>query len=194
MGSSLQIKKLLDDQHDSEDLDFDLTVAEVFVDNGKARADGLDQRAVVRVIQKPAERAPVRYGSILQDWEARSRYYAQRNSTTHHRPPVPLFPGPAPPASNYNPTIADSIDDTNRDGRENTHFTPKLNQLPEIPESELPIESTEVEDEDEHSAPHRTGEMSPILVVDSQPEARKPIRNTQGIPHKRQNITNQYVK
>ena len=38
------------------------------MDNGKARADGLDQRATVRVIQKPTPFTPVRYSSVVQDW------------------------------------------------------------------------------------------------------------------------------
>ncbi|KKK18736.1 hypothetical protein ARAM_006802, partial [Aspergillus rambellii] len=64
----LDIKKLLDDDHESDDLDTDMTVADVFVDNGKARADGLDQRRTVRVIQKPAPYAPTRFPSVTQDW------------------------------------------------------------------------------------------------------------------------------
>lgn len=66
----LEIKKLLDDEHDSDDLDADLTVADVFVDNGRARTDGADQRGTVRVIQKPAPYAPVRFPSVTQDWDA----------------------------------------------------------------------------------------------------------------------------
>ncbi|RLL96320.1 hypothetical protein CFD26_106325 [Aspergillus turcosus] len=66
----LEIKKLLDDEHDSDDLDAELTVADVFVDNGRARIDGADQRGTVRVIQKPAPYAPVRFPSVTQDWDA----------------------------------------------------------------------------------------------------------------------------
>lgn len=73
----LQIKKLLDDDHESDDLDTDMTVADVFVDNGKARADGHDQRRAVRVVQKPAngEVSPVRFPSVTQDWDAAAEHY-----------------------------------------------------------------------------------------------------------------------
>lgn len=54
-----------------------MTVADVFVDNGKARADGHDQRRAVRVIQKPAngEVSPVRFPSVAQDWDAAAEHY-----------------------------------------------------------------------------------------------------------------------
>ncbi|KAL4941694.1 glycosyl hydrolase family 76-domain-containing protein [Aspergillus oleicola] len=73
----LTIKKLLDDDHESDDLDTDMTVADVFVDKGKAKADGLDQRRTVRVIQKPAggDVSPVRFPSVTQDWDAAAEHY-----------------------------------------------------------------------------------------------------------------------
>ncbi|KAL4779556.1 hypothetical protein BJX76DRAFT_75749 [Aspergillus varians] len=73
----LAIKKLLDDDHEADDLDTDMTVADVFVDNGKARSDGFDQRRTVRVIQKPAggEVSPVRFPSVAQDWDAAAENY-----------------------------------------------------------------------------------------------------------------------
>jgi hypothetical protein len=80
-ASPLEIKKLVDDEHESDDLDADMTVADVFVDNGKARADGLDQRRVVRVIQKATygDNSPVRFPSVTQDWdEAAEKYALQR--------------------------------------------------------------------------------------------------------------------
>ncbi|KAL2852963.1 hypothetical protein BJX68DRAFT_233633 [Aspergillus pseudodeflectus] len=81
LADPLEIKKLVDDEHESDDLDADMTVADVFVDNGKARADGLDQRRVVRVIQKAAygDNSPVRFPSVTQDWdEAAEKYALQR--------------------------------------------------------------------------------------------------------------------
>ncbi|KAL2802229.1 hypothetical protein BJX63DRAFT_415611 [Aspergillus granulosus] len=81
LADPLAIKKLVDDEHESDDLDADMTVADVFVDNGKARSDGLDQRRVVRVIQKPAngDNSPVRFPSVSQDWdEAAEKYELQR--------------------------------------------------------------------------------------------------------------------
>ncbi|GIJ84787.1 hypothetical protein Asppvi_003638 [Aspergillus pseudoviridinutans] len=74
----LEIKKLVDDDHDSDDLDAELTVADVFVDNGRARADGADQRGTVRVIQKPAPYAPVRFPSVSQDWDAAAQEFERQ--------------------------------------------------------------------------------------------------------------------
>lgn len=50
-------------------MDTDLYLSEVFVDNGKAKSDGFDQRGTVRVVQKPAYYGQVRYGSVVQDWD-----------------------------------------------------------------------------------------------------------------------------
>ncbi|RHZ46326.1 uncharacterized protein CDV56_100739 [Aspergillus thermomutatus] len=74
----LEIKKLVDDEHDSDDLDAELTVADVFVDNGRARTDGADQRGTVRVIQKPAPYAPVRFPSVTQDWDAAAQDFERQ--------------------------------------------------------------------------------------------------------------------
>lgn len=49
-------------------MDTDLYLSEVFVDNGKAKSDGFDQRGIVRVVQKPVYYEQVRYGSVVQDW------------------------------------------------------------------------------------------------------------------------------
>jgi hypothetical protein len=45
-----------------------MSIADVFVNHGKAKADGLDQHACVRVIQEPAAFRSVRYSSVVQDW------------------------------------------------------------------------------------------------------------------------------
>ncbi|KAI3011500.1 hypothetical protein CBS147346_1059 [Aspergillus niger] len=74
----LDIKKLLDDDHESDDLDADMTVAEVFVDNGRARRDLSDQRGTVRVIQKPGQYAPVRFPSVTQDWDAAAQNFERQ--------------------------------------------------------------------------------------------------------------------
>jgi hypothetical protein len=64
------IKKILDDAADNIELYPELTVADVWVDFGKARSDGLDQRGSVRVIQKLAAAAPERFPSVDHDWDA----------------------------------------------------------------------------------------------------------------------------
>ncbi|WEW61357.1 hypothetical protein PRK78_006847 [Emydomyces testavorans] len=83
----LRIKKLLDDNYDTVELDLGLSVADVFVDTGKARADGLDQRGTIRVVQQPSQQ-PVRYQSVAQDWDGIANHYSHAASV---RPPVPLF-------------------------------------------------------------------------------------------------------
>ncbi|KAE8383738.1 hypothetical protein BDV26DRAFT_224 [Aspergillus bertholletiae] len=64
----LDIKKLLDDSHDSVDLDVDMSVADVWVNKARARLNEDDQIGTVRVVQKPAPYAPVRFPSVDQDW------------------------------------------------------------------------------------------------------------------------------
>lgn len=71
----------MDDSYESDDLDADMTVADVFVDNGQARADGRDQRGTVRVIQKPAPYAPVRFPSVTQDWDAAADEFERQSRT-----------------------------------------------------------------------------------------------------------------
>ncbi|KAJ5179342.1 hypothetical protein N7492_002552 [Penicillium capsulatum] len=65
----LQIKKLVDDSCPSVDLRLASTVADIFVNRGKAEADGHDQRGTVRVIQKPSAEVPERFPSVVQDWD-----------------------------------------------------------------------------------------------------------------------------
>jgi hypothetical protein len=65
----LEIKKILDAEHPDENLDVQLTVADVFVQHGRAATDGHDQRAVALVVQKPTGQ-PIfdREASVVQDW------------------------------------------------------------------------------------------------------------------------------
>ncbi|KAJ5644170.1 uncharacterized protein N7484_006677 [Penicillium longicatenatum] len=77
----LVIKKLLDDTMPMVDLDAGMSVEEVFVNRGKARADGHDQRGIVRVIQKPHDRpdAPAqRFPSVDLDFEAASEAFTRK--------------------------------------------------------------------------------------------------------------------
>ncbi|KAJ5502581.1 hypothetical protein N7463_005455 [Penicillium fimorum] len=76
----LAIKKILDDTKEDIDLYPDLTVADVWVDYGKARADGLDQRGSVRVLQKPTAAAPERFPSVDQDWDAAIVSYERKRA------------------------------------------------------------------------------------------------------------------
>ncbi|KAJ5282904.1 hypothetical protein N7505_000884 [Penicillium chrysogenum] len=76
----LAIKKILDDTKEDLDLYPDLTVADVWVDYGKARTDGLDQRGSVRVIQRPTTAAPERFPSVDQDWDAAIVAYERKRA------------------------------------------------------------------------------------------------------------------
>ncbi|CAL5865900.1 uncharacterized protein PFLUO_LOCUS106 [Penicillium psychrofluorescens] len=85
----LVIKKLLDSENPTDDLDPDMTVADVFVDIGKARREGLDQRGTLHVIQKPAQSPPVRFPSVDIDWDsAASRCELQRKTQQENLPSI----------------------------------------------------------------------------------------------------------
>lgn len=88
-ASPLDVKKLLDHDHPEYDLDPDLSVADVFVNAGLAAQDGLDQRAAVRVIQKPTPNSSYRCGSVFH-W-TRASGSSAAESATPSRPPVPTF-------------------------------------------------------------------------------------------------------
>ncbi|OJD27412.1 hypothetical protein ACJ73_01186 [Blastomyces percursus] len=141
----LEIKKLVDDKHPEDTLDAALTVADVFVDNGKALADGLDQRGAVRVIQRPGRAE--RYGSVVQDWGAIASKYA--------RPAPPLFSDPL----------------RSEDRPIHTGFTggPIAGPLHamQVPESDYARQSSEVGEEVSSTHDNHT-HASPILVEDSQ--------------------------
>lgn len=93
----LDIKKLLDDDHETDDLDADMTVADVFVDNGLSQRDSRDQRGTVRVIQKPTPHAPTRFPSVSLDWDAAAQDYDRQvqikkegiASSVRKFPPIP---------------------------------------------------------------------------------------------------------
>ncbi|ODM15383.1 hypothetical protein SI65_09324 [Aspergillus cristatus] len=74
----LQIKKMLDDNHDTDDLDVDMTAADVFVDRGLGQIDGRDQRGCLRVIQRPTPYSPARFPSVTLDWDAAAEDYERR--------------------------------------------------------------------------------------------------------------------
>ncbi|KAJ5323174.1 hypothetical protein N7452_011463 [Penicillium brevicompactum] len=87
----LAIKQIFDDANDDVDLYPELTVADVWMDHGKARTDGLDQSGTVRIIQKPAAAAPERFPSVAPDWDAplvavnRNRESKLKRNTTETR-------------------------------------------------------------------------------------------------------------
>lgn len=139
----------MDDKHAEDTLDAELTVADVFVDSGKALADGLDQRGVIRVIQQPGR--PERYGSVVQDWAAVTKNYARI-------PPVPLFSDPPRNRPRLTTTTT-------------TRFTegpaPGPSHPAECPESDYSLRSNESGEERPNREDNHT-HASPILVEDSQ--------------------------
>lgn len=120
----------------------------MFVDNGKAARDGLDQRAAVRVVQALTTKAPTRYGSVVQDWNAVSDYYARINAS-RPRPPVPLFPG----VLQSGPTPGYVLPGTAETSSRLTF------PVPEVAESEY-------HGDDDDTRGRRHGEMSPVLGDD----------------------------
>ncbi|KLJ09872.1 hypothetical protein EMPG_14707 [Blastomyces silverae] len=143
----LEIKKLVDDKHPEDTIDAALTAADVFVDNGKALADGLDQRGAVRVIQQPGR--PERYGSVVQDWTGIASNFA--------RPAPPLF--------------SDQPRQRHEDRPVHTEFTggpvAGPSHAAQVPESDYAPQSSEIGEERSGRHDNHTN-ASPILVEDSQ--------------------------
>ncbi|KAJ5648741.1 hypothetical protein N7490_005113 [Penicillium lividum] len=88
-NSPLVIKKLLDDTMPAVDIEVETSVQDVFVDRGKARADGHDQRGIVRVIQKPCAHAPERLPSVDLDFEAASESFSRKRKQQTPESDVP---------------------------------------------------------------------------------------------------------
>lgn len=68
-----------------------MSVADVFLDIGKARADGHDQRAIVRVVQRPTADRHQRFLSVERDWTSsvdrrQQEYLEKRNTATRFSP------------------------------------------------------------------------------------------------------------
>ncbi|PGH05284.1 hypothetical protein GX51_03005 [Blastomyces parvus] len=142
----LEIKKLVDDKHPEDSLDVTLTAADVFVDNGKALADGLDQRGAIRVIQHPGR--PERYGSVVQDWAATGSNYARPAPPLFSDPPRRYEDRPVPLAFTGGPVAGPS-------------------HAAQVPESDYARQSSEIGEESPGQHDNHT-RASPILVEDSQ--------------------------
>lgn len=75
------------------------------MDKGKARTEGFDQHASVRVIQKPIPYTPTRYPSVVQDWAGAAqenegnrnttRKYKDSKSAVHRFETIDEEPGPS---------------------------------------------------------------------------------------------------
>ncbi|KAK2740428.1 hypothetical protein FQN55_008884 [Onygenales sp. PD_40] len=86
----LNIKKIVDDLFPAVNLCVSTSVAETFLDVGKAAVDPSDQRAVARVLQNPGTPWPSRCASVVQEWSPQS-YKGVPSKPMKTKPPVPLF-------------------------------------------------------------------------------------------------------
>lgn len=131
-----------------------MTVADVWVDKGKARVEGHDQHGAVRVVQKPAPYAPVRFPSVEQDWDAAARAYEiqkqrKKAASIHKFPPIPE----EPPRSSFteNHVSADHIADSQPE-------EPVKEPAAGAVREEQPVSS--VERDEVHVPPSRSDEKS----------------------------------
>ncbi|KAJ5718794.1 hypothetical protein N7488_004440 [Penicillium malachiteum] len=99
------------------DLDIKLSVADVFINRGKAETDGFDQSGIVRVIQKPAIHAPTRFPSVVQDFDgpvaSRSRrqspIFSPISEEPHESYESPSFPAQRFDLTSETPTLPTNI-------------------------------------------------------------------------------------
>lgn len=122
-------------------------MSDVFIDYGKAYADGLDQRGVLRVLQQPTSTRSTRYGSVAQDWDAITSHYSKAAGRSSKRPRVPFS---AANGLNSNSPVKPHADIVNGDI---THF--------EVAESVHPLYSIEEETAGTETCRHM--EPSPAL-------------------------------
>ena len=158
----LDIKKLLDDDHENDDLDADMTVADVFVDNGLSQRDSRDQRGTVRVIQKPTPHAPTRFPSVSLDWDAAAQEYDRqiRIKKEGTASSVKKFPT-IPEEDSQRESVARSQSSISHQSRLRTPTS-----YNEDPRHDTPVKSVEKDDEIPGS-PSRYREESGVNEKDS---------------------------
>ncbi|KAJ5579570.1 uncharacterized protein N7459_005555 [Penicillium hispanicum] len=83
----LKIRKIYDDADPGTDIYDELSLAEIFVDGGKARHDhGCDQRATIQIIPWPSNSVgAVRPGSVVQDYHRIAKPGRQANTQVSSR-------------------------------------------------------------------------------------------------------------
>lgn len=139
-----------------------MTVADVFLDSGKATTDRSDQRGTVRVVQQPTSGPPQRFQSVAQDWSANP-----------YRPPVPLFPGVQPTTGRRSREAAFGGDQSTINAGNDGSPYKRQRVLPHngAHDYERPVLSTEREETHPVNAQEQSWRgVSPILVEDSQPD------------------------
>lgn len=142
----MDIKKILHEEHIHENLDVDLSVADVFVQHGRASADGQDQRATAIVQQKPLTQALfVREDSVVQDWASAataSRSFSTAGGSHSFQPPAPSIVTIPEDESSLSHTS--SHINNEHIGNESAQNGSK-NSEPESPSYDIPMQSVERE-------------------------------------------------
>ncbi|OKL58262.1 hypothetical protein UA08_06469 [Talaromyces atroroseus] len=158
----LEIKKILDADHPDENLDIQLTVADVFVQHGRAATDGQDQRAVALVIQKPTTQ-PIfdREGSVVQDWAgAAGRSYTsfKQRMQSLRRPESRI------PTIDENEQLFKNAD--NGADKPDTEMEATLPPLIDVSPCDTPVKSVERDETEKPNerpeSPHSWGESESI--------------------------------
>lgn len=175
----LQIKKMLDDDHDTDDLDVDMTAADVFVDRGLAQIDARDQRGTLRVIQKPTPYSPARFPSVTLDWDAAAEDYERRildkreaAATSVHK-----FPTIIEEDSQAGSVSGSQDDDHQRTPTPTGNITPTHQTDDFERRRDMPVLSVEKEHEIPGS-PARWDEQPHVQEQDSQDNNEKTIEAT----------------
>lgn len=161
----LQIKKLLDDDHESDDLDADMTVADVFVDNGLSQADARDQRRTVRVIQKPTPYAPPRFPSVSLDWDAAAEDYERQAQIKKEAVAQSVHKFPAIPEEDSKVgSVSESQGSSIQRDDSRLRTPPGNDNRGSDRRRDTPMKSVEADSEEIPSSPPRQGENEPNQV------------------------------
>jgi hypothetical protein len=139
-----------------------LTVADVFVQYGQGHTDGSDQRATVRVIQKPSAHAFIREASVVQDWAAAAAGF-ERHKEHKKRLPSPRFSTIEEESRKGSVTDSYLSDARSSNNRRVSNTTP----APDIRPEDVPIRSVERDPPIKQLSPPLWGRKSPILAQES---------------------------
>lgn len=175
----LEIKKMLDDDHESDDLDVDMTAADVFVDRGLGQTDGRDQRGTLRVIQKPTPYSPARFPSVTLDWDAAAEDYERQVQTRKEAAANSVHKFPAIPEEGESVSGSQSSTSQQDDGQHTpTPHVASARQTDDLERRrDMPMMSVEKEDEIPGS-PTRWEEQPQVQEQDSQDNNEKTIAAT----------------
>lgn len=129
---------------------------------GQAHTDGSDQRATVRVIQKPSAHAFIREASVVQDWAAAATSF-ERHKEHRKRPPSPRFSTIEEESRTGSVTDSYLSDARSSNNRRVSNTTP----APDIRPEDVPVRSVERDPPIKQLSPPLWGRKSPILAQES---------------------------